>query len=182
MQQDNNTSVLDDLKEIRKKQYEESLLRKRNTNSKKKAKEEKEKIKETVLKNENEVIEETKPLLETETEKETSNNKNSNNIKDDDNFEESSVKTKVDLANDRRKNRGFESKDSKLLHILFIIYYHIKTFFLFIYMFIQTLISPQASKKYSQKKKPNKFSSFDTFRKDNADANFKFGMCSSCGN
>jgi len=123
---------MNELKEIRKKQYEDSVLRKRQLLKKKKElKKEKE--------SSNDTMEESQPLLEPEPiNDEAATNINYSEIDNDDS---TSSTSKQNLVNERRKNKGFESKDSKILHYLFIVYYYIKTFYNFVYMFFCTLIS-----------------------------------------
>jgi len=85
--------------------------------------------------------EESKPLLEPEHIKNKSTTVNKDNEINDDNEDSINNNTKSELANERRKNKGFESNNSIILHYLFIIYYYIKLFFNFIYMFFHSLIS-----------------------------------------
>ncbi|ORX84900.1 hypothetical protein BCR32DRAFT_325719 [Anaeromyces robustus] len=186
MQEENNEEF-NELKEIRRKQYEESLLlRKRKSSKVKKnnSENENENDKNENIDNETkeEIVEETKSLLESDT-KQTKEEENENDENNNEDTINNTNPSGIDLANERRKNRGFESKDSKLLHYLFVIYYNIKLFFNFIYMFFYTLISPEAGKKLSSKDKPKKFKSFDTYHKNNKTINagyLGFGQCSQC--
>jgi len=89
---------------------------------------------------------EIQPLLESETPVEQTKTENTltendKNVTPTKNNDISVQKTELDLANERRKNKGFESKDSKIMHYLLIIYYNLKTFYTFIYMFFHSLIS-----------------------------------------
>jgi len=155
---ENNNDAFNELKEIRKKQYEESVLRKRQLlNKKKESKREKESSSINTT-------EESQPLLEPEPIRDDASTDIDNSIIDNDNS--TSNTSNQNLINERRKNKGFESKDSKILHYLFIIYYYIKTFFNFLNMFFRSLISPRTAAKYADKNKPKKFSSFDTYHKD----------------
>ncbi|OUM70545.1 hypothetical protein PIROE2DRAFT_1055, partial [Piromyces sp. E2] len=132
----NNNNILEELREIRKKQYEDSLLLRKRKSSKVK----KEKKDDTV--DESEI----QPLLESETpieqtKIENTSTENDNEKTPTENNDNSSMGKQQDLANERRKNKGIESKDSKILHYLLIFYYNLKTLYSFIYMFIHSLFS-----------------------------------------
>ncbi|ORX43390.1 hypothetical protein BCR36DRAFT_373888 [Piromyces finnis] len=136
-----NNEVLNELKEIRKKQYEDScLLRKRkNTKLIEIKKVQKENIKDF---NKSQSLLETKASINQINEEDISViNNSSNDSNDSSNNKNLAPEAKSDLANERRKNKGFESKDSKILHYLLIIYYNLKTLYTFIYMFFHSLIS-----------------------------------------